>query len=242
MARDNSSKRVTVPDLIGKNELRALVEQAMADSSDPLRALLRGVVQEMLEAEMSETLGVAKHERSGLRRGYRSGYYERSLVTRLGKIELRVPQDRDGRFSTELFERYQRSEKALMASLVEMYVQGVSTRKVKAITEELCGHEFSASAISRLNKRLDESLEQFAQRPLEDVYPYIILDARYERVREQGVVRRRAVLIAIGINTDGRRGVLAVELAQRESTTSWQDFIQRLLARGLSRRASPPLF
>jgi transposase-like protein len=233
MARDNSSKRVAVTDQIGKNELRTLVEQAMADSSDPFRTLLRSVMQEMLEAEMAETLGVAKHERSAMRRGYRSGYYDRSLITRLGKIELRVPQDRDGRFSTELFERYQRSEKALMASLVEMYVQGVSTRKVKAITEELCGHEFSASTISRLNKRLDESLEQFAQRPLEDVYPYVILDARYERVREQGVVRRRAVLVAIGINTDGRRGVLAVELAHRESTTSWQDFIQRLLARGL---------
>ena len=104
-------------------------------------------MQEMLEAEMTDALGAEKGERTGARLGYRSGYYTRTLVTRVGKLELRVPQDRDGRFSTELFERYQRSERALVATLAEMYVQGVSTRKVKAITEELCGHAFSASAV-----------------------------------------------------------------------------------------------
>jgi transposase-like protein len=109
---------------------------------DFLRPLVEAVVQEVLEAEMSEALGAAKGERTPARLGYRSGYYPRSLVTRVGTLELRVPQDRDGRFSTRLFERYQRSEKALVGALAEMYVQGVSTRKVKAITEELCGHEF----------------------------------------------------------------------------------------------------
>ena len=96
----------------------------------------------------------------------------------MGKLELRVPQDRQGRFRTEVFERYQRSEKALVAALAEMYVQGVSTRKVKAVTEELCGHEFSASTISRINQGLDEELEKFARRPLEEAYPYRVLDAR----------------------------------------------------------------
>jgi len=114
-----------------------------------------------------------------------------------------------------------------------MYVQGVSTRKVKAITEELCGHEFSASAVSRTTKMLDEQLRSFAERPLDEAYPYLILDARYERVREGGVVGRRAVLIAIGINHDGRRCVLGVELANRESRTSWRDFLARLTERGL---------
>jgi putative transposase len=123
-----------------------------------LRELVRAVPQEALEAEMSNALGAAKSERTTGRLGYRSGYYGRTLVTRVGKLELRVPQDREGRFSTELFERYQRSEQALVASLAEMYVQGVSTRKVKAVTEELCGHAFSASAISAVNKRLDEGL------------------------------------------------------------------------------------
>jgi transposase-like protein len=146
---------------------------------------------------------------------------------------LRVPQDRAGRFSTELFERYQRSERALVAALAEMYVQGVSTRKVKAITEELCGHSFSASSISAMNQRLDATLAQFATRPLVEAFPYLILDARYERVREAGVIVSQAVLIAIGIDWDGRRQVLAVELAHRESRSSWRDFLLALKGRGL---------
>jgi len=199
-----------------------------------LKELVQQTVQEVLEAQMTEILGASKGERTTGRRGYRSGYYDRNLITRVGRIELRIPQDREGRFSTDLFERYQRSEKALVTSLMEMYVHGVSTRKVKAITEELCGYEFSASTISRLNKKLDTQLAQFACRRLEDAYPYLILDARYERVREDGVVRRRAVLIAIGISWEGRRCVLGVELANRESRTSWQSFLQGLKERGLS--------
>jgi len=144
-----------------------------------------------------------------------------------------VPQDRNGQFRTELFERYQRSEKALVAALAEMYVQGVSTRKVAAITEQLCGHEFSASAISTIVAKLDTQLEQFAQRALEEDYPYLILDARYERVRENGVVRSRAVLVAIGITWEGRRSVIGVELANRESRVSWSTFLVGLRKRGL---------
>jgi transposase-like protein len=130
-------------------------------------------LQQVLEAEMSEALGASKRERTEGRLGYRSGYCVRSLVSRVGKLELRVPQDRQGRFCTQLFERYQRSEKALVAALAEMYVQGVSTRKVKAITEELCGHEFSASSISAINKGLDEELERFMGRRLEEDYLYV---------------------------------------------------------------------
>ena len=205
----------------------------MSQDEDFMKGLIQEVVQQVLEAEMDETLQAGKSERSGERLGYRSGHYGRSLITRVGKIELRVPQDRQGRFRTEVFERYQRSEKALVGALTEMYVQGVSTRKVKAITEELCGHEFSASTISRLNQQLDEELEKFAGRPLEEDYPYLIVDARYEKVRENGVVRSRAVLIAIGVNWDGRRCVLGVELANRESASSWRDFLLGLRKRGL---------
>jgi transposase-like protein len=152
------------------------------------------------------------------------------------------PQDRHGRFSTELFERYQRSEKALVAALAEMYVQGVSTRKVKAITARLapgrrprwsvrsgalCGHSFSAAAISAINARLDEELAQFTGRRLDEACPYLILDARYERVRETRVIGNQAVLLAIGIGWDGRRSILAVELANRESRSSWRDFLRQ---------------
>jgi putative transposase len=209
------------------------LQEIFSEDKDSLKALLREVLQEVLEAEMSETLGAEKGERNPGRQGYRSGYYSRSLITRVGKLELRVPQDRQGHFSTQLFERYQRSEKALVSALAEMYVQGVSTRKVKAVTEELCGHSFSASAISSVNKSLDEALERFAKRALEETYPYLVLDARYEKVRESGVIRSQAVQIAIGINEEGRRQILAVELANRESETSWKDFLLDLKRRGL---------
>lgn len=205
-------------------------------SGDPhlLKGLLREALQEVLEGEMTEFLGAEPGERTTQRQGYRSGYYSRSLVTRIGKLELRVPRDRNGAFSTALFERYQRSEKALVSALAEMYVQGVSTRKVKAITEELCGHSFSASTISQINKSLDASLARFAHRRLEEDYPYLILDARYEKVREDGVVQSQAILVAIGINSEGKRQILAVELANRESRSSWKDFLLRLKERGLS--------
>jgi len=143
------------------NPVVALAKEAIASDAEGLKALMRAAFQEVLEAEMTEALGAGKSERTERRLGHRSGYYERDLITRIGKIELRVPQDRGGRFSTELFERYARAEKALLAALAEMYVQGVSTRKVKAITEELVGHSFSASSISAIVKRLDGELERF---------------------------------------------------------------------------------
>ena len=205
------------------------IKQLLGEDEAFLREGLRGYLQEVLESEMTSLLGASKGERVETRVGYRSGYYERSLVTRVGALELRVPQDRNGCFSTSVFERYQRSEKAL----VEMYVQGVSTRKVRQVTEELCGHSFSASTISSLVRRLDGQLAAFARRRLEEPYPYLILDARYERVREDGVIGSQAVLIALGIDWDGRRQVLAVELANRESRSSWKDFLLALKERGL---------
>jgi transposase-like protein len=190
-------------------DVKALLE----GGGDYLRAMVRAVVEATLEAEMTAALGAEKGERSAGRLGYRSGYYGRTLVTRVGTLELRVPQDRDGRFSTRLFERYQRSEKALV------------TRKVKAITEELCGHAFSASSISDINKTLDAELAAFMGRDLnETAFPYLILDARYEKVREAGVIRSRAVQVAIGVDWEGRRNVLAVDIANRESARAGRSF------------------
>ncbi len=208
-------------------------KEIFRSDKDGMRALVQQVVQDVLEAEMDEAMGAEKSERTETRVGYRSGYYTRTLVTRVGKLVLRVPQDRQGRFRTEVFERYQRSEKALVSALTEMYIQGVSTRKVKEITEELCGHDFSASTISRVTGKLDEELERFARRPLEEEYPYLVLDARYEKIREHGVISSRAVQVAIGINWEGRRCVLGVELANRESESSWKEFLLGLKQRGL---------
>src|ERR1700744_2481199 len=211
------------------SELKAI----LSSDDDFLRTAVRAAIQSALEAEMTEALAAERSERVDGRLGYRSGFYSRSLITRVGTIELRVPRDRAGRFSTELFERYQRSERALVSALAEMYVQGVSTRKVKAVTEQLCGHSFSASSVSEMNKTLDTTLAAFATRPLAEPYPYLILDARYERVREAGVIVSQAVLVAIAVDADGRRQVLGVELANRESGTSWRDFLLSLRQRGL---------
>jgi len=209
------------------------VKDVLVEQKDFLVPMVQEAMQTVLEMEMEETLGAGRYERNEGRVGYRSGYYRRRLITRVGTIQLRVPQDRSGHFSTQVFEQYQRSEKALVGALAQMYVQGVSTRKVAAITEELCGHEFSASSISEITRRLDGQLKQFSQRPLELEYPYVILDARYERVREEGLIVSRAILIALGIDWEGRRQVLAVDYAPRESQNSWREFLLGLKERGL---------
>ena len=216
----------------GKAELIDVKELLVRDQ-DFVRAALEALLLAALVAEMTEAVGAAKGERTETRLAYRSGYYGRSLITRVGTLELRVPQDRLGRFSTERFERYQRSEKALVGSLAEMYVQGVSTRKVKAVTEALCGHSFSASAISAVNKTLDEALRKFAERRLGEPFPYLILDARYEKVRESGIIVSQAVLLAVAVDGEGRRQVVGVGLANRESRSSWRDFLLAIKERGL---------
>jgi putative transposase len=212
----------------------AQVKSVLMAQPDFLQPVVQEAVQAMLEVEMEECLQAGKHERSAERLGYRSGYYRRRLITRVGTIWLRGPQDRAGQFSTQVFEQYQRSEKALVAALAQMYVQGVSTRKVAAITEELCGHEFSASSISTITARLDTQLAEFSQRPLKEAFPYMVVDARYERVREGGVIVSRAILVALGVDWEGRRQVLAVEYANRESQSSWREFLLQLKARGLN--------
>jgi len=211
----------------------AQLKSVLVGQKEFLVPIVEEAVQTILELEMQECLQAGRYERSGERTGYRSGHYQRKLITRVGTLVLRVPQDRSGHFSTEVFERYQRSEKALVGALAQMYVQGVSTRKVAAITQELCGHEFSASSISAITARLDEQLEQFSQRRLAEAFPYVVLDARYEKVREGGTIANRAIQIALGIDWEGRRQVLAVEYAQRESQGSWRDFLLRLKERGL---------
>jgi len=209
------------------------MKSVLREQADFLVPVVQEAVQTILEVEMAECLQAGKHERNEERLGYRSGYYRRRLITRVGTLVLRVPQDRAGHFSTQVFEQYQRTEKALVAALAQMYVQGVSTRKVAAITEELCGHEFSASSISTITARLDEQLREFSQRQLEAEFPYLVVDARYERVREGGVIVSRAILVALGIDWEGRRQVLAVEYANRESQSSWRDFLVQLKERGL---------
>ena len=216
------------------NDRDALIASYLSDDPDFARNLVEKALNVILEGEMTDLLGCEKGERSASRRGYRSGHYTRQLTMKVGTLELRVPQDRDGRFSTRVFERYRRSEKALVSTLAEMYVNGISTRKVAKLAERLCGHDFSHTTISNMVAELDEALQAFAARRLDDTpFPYVMLDARYEKVREAGAVRTRAVQIAVGIDTVGRRHLLAVELADRESENTWTTFLSGLKARGL---------
>lgn len=213
--------------------LAAAAQAALLDDPEFLRGLVQGAVQAILEAEMDLHLGAGRYERAAGRTGYRNGSKPRTLQTRVGTLELRVPQDREGTFSTEVFGRYQRNEQALVLTLMEMYVQGVSTRKVAAITEQLCGTSFSKSQVSALAGRLDADLAAWRERPLPASYPYMSVDARYEHVRVDGQVVSQGVLIVAGVRDDGRRELLAVEVADTESEATYQELFRRLKARGL---------
>ncbi len=202
---------------------------------DPMRLLLEQVLNQILEQEMTEHLGAERYERTDERRAYRNGYRSRRLTTRVGTMVLHVPQTRDGSFSTELFGRYQRSEQALVLALMEMVLQGVSTRKVKKITEELCGTSFSKSTVSRLCEGLDVRVTAWNERPLEaGAYPFVIVDALVLKVRRQQAVRSTSALIALGVNKAGYREVLGLMLGDSESEASWSVFFRSLKQRGLS--------
>lgn len=198
-----------------------------------LRELVQRTVQQVLEAEMTSFLGAGTYERTGERRGWRNGYKPRTLKTRVGELELMVPKDRDGEFQTELFERYQRSEKALVLAMLEMYVGGVSTRRVSAITEALCGLEVSKSQVSALTQKLDAEIAAWRMRPLTEAYPYLMVDARYEKVRQDGAVVSQGVLVVCGIDGRGFREVLGCWVAESESVASWGAVFAELKQRGL---------
>src|SRR5690554_437067 len=195
--------------------------------------LLEEIFNQVLLAQSTEQLQAAPYERTEKRTAYRNGSYDRSLTTRVGTLRLHIPRHRNGDFSTELFQRYQRSEQALILAMMEMVVNGVSTRKVETITEELCGKKFSKSTISALCEKLDPLIEAFRTRPLKYHYPFLVVDAIYEKVRENGRVRSRGLLIAIGINEEGYREVIGFQLANSESESCWGEFFSSLKERGL---------
>lgn len=217
-------------------ERASWMQATLVDDPEFLRAIVERTLQALLEEEMSAHLGAERYERTGERRGDRNGTKPRTLTTRVGMLELAVPQDRDGTFSTELFGRYQRTEQALVLSLMEMDVQGVSTRKVAAITEQLCGARFSKSQVSALAGRLDTELAAWRERPLTaPSYPYVWVDARYEHVRVDGRVVSQGVLLVTGLRgDDGRREILGVAMADTESEATYQELFRTLKARGLS--------
>jgi|SRR5579884_1604357 len=214
--------------------LNAQTLQRLFSGDGHLAQLLESVLNQVLEAQVSEQLHAERYERTDERQGYRNGYKPRQLTTRVGTLTLRVPQVREGQFSTELFTRYQRSEQALILTLMEMVVNGVSSRKVARITEELCGREFAKSTVADLCKALDPLVAAWNERDLRGTtYPFLIVDALVLKVREQGRVRSCSALVATGVNADGYREILGLQLGDSESERSWVDFFTWLKGRGL---------
>jgi putative transposase len=208
--------------------LDQIAEGGLAALPDALRLLLNAAM--LLERQ--KFIGAGPYERSAERQAHANGFKEKTLQTRLGAVTVAVPQVREGGFYPQSLEKGIRSERALKLALAEMYIQGVSTRKVAAITEQLCGFEVSSAQVSRAAAELDAVLEAWRTRPL-GTYPYVYLDARYEKVRQEGQVRDAAVLIASGVAAAGKRAVLGVSVALSEQEVHWRTFLQSLVERGL---------
>jgi transposase-like protein len=211
-----------------KEYLEGLAEQGMEGLPD----LVRILVNEAMQIERENYLGARPYERSDERNGHANGYKPKTVRTRVGEVTFDIPQVREGGFYPRSLEKGMRSERALQMALAEMYVQGVSTRKVAAITEQLCGTEVSASQVSRAAEKLDEMLDKWRNRPLGEVV-YLYLDARYERVRQAGSVQDAAILMASGVKRDGKRSILGISVSLSEAETHWRIFLEGLIKRGL---------
>lgn len=214
--------------------LTRLLGKAGMEDADFLREGVRVLVQALMEVEVAEHLGAAKHERTPERTGQRNGYRERPWDTRVGTLELRVPRVRDGSYFPSLLEPRRRAERALVAVIQEAYVQGVSTRRVDDLVKALGMQGISKSQVSRLCEELDGEVERFRARRLEGPYPYVWLDATFLKVRENGRVVSQAVVIAIGVRATGEREVLGLDIGPSEDGAFWLAFLRSLVARGLS--------
>jgi transposase-like protein len=209
-----------------------VMEQVAEQGLEILPELIRIVINAAMQAERSEHLQAAPYQHSEERRGYANGFKPKTMRTRVGEITFAVPQVREGGFYPQALEKGLRSERALTLALAEMYVQGVSTRKVNAITEQLCGLEINSSAVSQAAGQLDAELAKWRERALGE-YPFLFLDAYYEQVREDGQVRHLAVLVAVGVTPAGKREILGVSVSLSEHEIHWRAFLESLKQRGL---------
>ena len=218
---------------VNDNNLQGAIELIAENGFDGMAEAVSLLVNEAMHVERNRHLQAKPYERTDERQGYANGYKNKTLKSRLGKLDLLVPQVRDGDFYPSVLEKGLRSERALKLAVAEMYVQGVSTRRVKEITEVLCGFEVSSTEVSRVSKEMDKELEKWRQRPLGKMC-YLILDARYEKVRQNGCVVDSAVLIAHGVDEHGKRRVLGMSVSLSEAEVHWRTFMESLVKRGLN--------
>ena len=212
--------------------MESLLQPVLDQGLDGVLDVMRLILNESMRIERAKFLRADNYERTTERNGYANGYKPKTLNTRLGAMTVNVPQTRDCDFYPSCLEKGLRSERALTAAMMEMYVQGVSTRKVNAVLEELCGLEVSSSQVSRVNKLMDEEIEAWRNRRLGRM-DYLLLDARYEKVRTDGVVRDCALLTAYGVDDKGKRTVLGVSVEMSEAEIHWRNFLESLVSRGL---------
>ena len=209
-----------------------LTDSLIANGLEAIPELVRVLLNNLMQMERTQHIQAGEYERTETRKGHANGYKPKTVKTRVGEITFAIPQVREGGFYPSALEKGMRSERALVAALAEMYVKGVSTRKVKAITEELCGVEISAMQVSRATAELDAVLQEWRERPLGEIH-YLFLDAIYEKVREAGQMRETAVLVATGITPAGERQVLGVSVSLSEHETHWKTFLRGLKDRGM---------
>lgn len=218
---------------INQEEIQNIINESVDNKI--AKSILTKVFNQLMEKERDDYLENEAYQRDANRKSYRNGYYNREYTTKIGTLTLRVPRTRDGKFSTELFERYQRNEKALLTTMLEMYLQGVSTRKVSKVIENLCGKTYSKSFVSSLTKQLDAEVESWRNSDLSKLnYLYILTDVIYIKVRENHKVVSKACHIAIGINEEGKREIIGLSLSESESLTTWNNFFEYLTNRGLT--------
>ena len=202
-----------------------ILQLLLEDRGDAFKSILQASLNKILQVESSEQLKAAPYERSEDRTDSRNGTRERELNTRIGRIVLHVPRHRNVPFKTLIFDNYSRSEAALIASMAEMVVNGVSTRKVSKVIKTLCGASFSKSTVSEVCKDLDRAVTEFRTRPLEGEYPFLTVDATYFKVRENSRIVSKAFMIAYGTNGHGHREILGFNVYSNESAATWTDFL-----------------
>ena len=218
---------------LNSDEIQKIITDSVKD--DLAKDILTTIFNQLMEDQRSEYIQADEYERSTARKSQRNGYYERDYTTRIGTLELKVPRTRDGDFSPTVFERYQRNEKALLASMLEMYVSGVSTRKVSKVVEQLCGKSVSKSFVSNLTKELDPMVRKWQNQSLSATqYPYVMTDVVYIKVRENHRVVSKSCHIAIGITNDGQREIIGFMIQDGESENTWSTFFESLKKRELS--------
>lgn len=216
-------------------DLRDIVLNYLTDNEKGMRQLITWFLNDVMNEEVAQQAGVPRYARSSSRRAHRNGYRSRSLKTRFGELSLQKPQLREIPFETKVFERYSRTEKALVNAIIESYLQGVSTRNVETVVSHLGINQLSASYVSKVGRELDTKVQEFMEKRLDSYYPYLFVDASYFKVRDETRYVNKALLVIVGIRTDGHREVLSARVADAEHELTWEGMFSDLKEHGLTK-------